>query len=226
MISVVIPTLNEEKYVGKLLSCLCSQTFRHFEVIVVDGNSDDGTARVVKSFSKKLTIKLVNSTKRNVSVQRNIGVSQARFNQLLFLDADVIIGKDFIKNMNNISFGTVKILPYNGKWYDKAFFMTINILFYLLHRIKPYAIGSCIVSNKKLHKSVRGFDEKITFCEDFDYVRRSSKYSGFVFDNKNRVFVSIRRFEEKGTKNTMRLWMKSFFYNLFTNKYLEVDYGW
>lgn len=44
-LSIIIPTLNEEKYIGKLLDCLANQTYKGFEVIVVDGKSGD------KSFS-------------------------------------------------------------------------------------------------------------------------------------------------------------------------------
>jgi cellulose synthase/poly-beta-1,6-N-acetylglucosamine synthase-like glycosyltransferase len=48
--SIVIPTLNEENYVGSLLSDIASQTRKAHEVIVVDGNSQDATASVVERF--------------------------------------------------------------------------------------------------------------------------------------------------------------------------------
>jgi len=209
MISIVIPTLNEEKYIGKLLNCLTKQTFKDFEVIVVDGGSDDKTLNEVAKFNN-LDLKIINSDKRNVSYQRNLGVSKAEFDRLLFLDADVVFEDDFLSKIKN-SFGTVRMKPIDGKWYDKTFFGTINFLFSILQFFKPYAIGSCIISNKQLHKKVNGFDNNITFCEDFDYVRRCSKLSNFIFDRHNEVLVSVRRFERNGTKKTMKLWMKSFF---------------
>jgi len=222
MITVIIPTLNEEKYIGKLLNCLTKQTFKDFEVIVVDGFSDDNTLKEVNKFND-LNLRVINSDKRNVSYQRNLGVSKAKFDRLLFLDADVVFEKDFLSKIKS-SFGTVRMRPIDGKVYDKIFFGTINFLFFMLQSFKPYAIGSCIISNKQLHEKVNGFDNNITFCEDFDYVRRCSKFSRFNFDRHNELLVSIRRFEEKGTKKTMKLWMRSFFYNLFTNKFIRVDY--
>ena len=48
MLSIIIPTLNEEKYIGKLLECLVNQTYTDFEVIVVDGGSKDKTINKVR----------------------------------------------------------------------------------------------------------------------------------------------------------------------------------
>ena len=44
-LSIIIPTLNEERYIGKLLDCLCRQTYKEFEVIVVDGGSKDNLTK-------------------------------------------------------------------------------------------------------------------------------------------------------------------------------------
>lgn len=52
--SIVIPALNEENYIGTLLDSLVGQEFKDFEVFVVDGDSEDGTRKVVESYMSKL----------------------------------------------------------------------------------------------------------------------------------------------------------------------------
>ena len=72
--SVIIPTLNEEKYVGVLLNSLEKQEFKDFEVLVVDGNSKDSTCKVVRAYTKSVpNFRLIKSPKRGVAYQRNYG---------------------------------------------------------------------------------------------------------------------------------------------------------
>ena len=97
MLSIIVPTLNEEKHIPNLLNCLKNQTYKNFEIIVVDAHSNDKTKEVVKKF-KNLKIKIINSEKRNVAYQRNIGVKYANNERILFLDADTKIPKDFFEN--------------------------------------------------------------------------------------------------------------------------------
>ena len=72
--SIVIPSLNEEKYLPKLLEDLAAQTYSDFEVIVVDGNSKDETVKRSLEFKKSLlSLEVISSKERNVSHQRNLG---------------------------------------------------------------------------------------------------------------------------------------------------------
>src|SRR3989344_4421237 len=96
MLSIVIPTLNEEKYIPNLLNCLKNQTFKNFEIIVVDANSRDNTKKTISKF-KDLKIKIINSKIRNPGYQRNLGVKNAKNERILFLDADTKISEDFLE---------------------------------------------------------------------------------------------------------------------------------
>ena len=71
--SIIIPTLNEEKFLPKLLESLTTQTVKDFEVIVVDGQSKDKTVAVAKRFAGTLQLTVVTSEKPSVSYQRNYG---------------------------------------------------------------------------------------------------------------------------------------------------------
>jgi len=71
--SIIIPCLNEEKYLPKLLEDLSNQTLQDFEVIVIDGNSEDKTIQLIEKYKDIFsTFKIIISKIRNVSVQRKL----------------------------------------------------------------------------------------------------------------------------------------------------------
>jgi glycosyltransferase involved in cell wall biosynthesis len=72
--SIIIPTLNEEKFIGGLLDDLASQSFTDFEVIHVDGNSEDKTCEIVETFQSKLKVQTIKTEKRNLSYQRTSSI--------------------------------------------------------------------------------------------------------------------------------------------------------
>ena len=85
-ISVVIPLYNKGPYIARALNSVLAQTFQDFEVIVVDGSTDDG-AEVVKGFDDS-RIRLIQEEGVGVSAARNQGVAAARAELIAFLDAD------------------------------------------------------------------------------------------------------------------------------------------
>ena len=95
--SIIIPTLNEEKFIPKLLLDLSYQKDKNFEIIIVDGNSSDKTKEVVLKFKTQLPINFFTVDKRNVSYQRNLGTKKASGRYLIFLDADSGVRSNFIK---------------------------------------------------------------------------------------------------------------------------------
>ncbi|MBU0614525.1 MAG: glycosyltransferase family 2 protein, partial [Nanoarchaeota archaeon] len=176
-LSIIIPTLNEERYVGKLLECLCRQTYKNFEVIVVDGHSDDKTKAVVRKFNDRLSLKLINSDNRNVAYQRNLGASKAKYERLLFLDADVVMDNRFIENsleqLKTEAVGIPKYVPLSRKPKFRIIFNSINFWFRLTSKIRPCGIGMGIFSNNKLHIE---FDRRLVMAEDMDYIRKCCRH--------------------------------------------------
>src|SRR5688572_25766785 len=95
--SVIIPTLNEAQFLPKLLTDLAAQQEKEFEVIVVDGKSEDQTVSRARGFAEKLTLSVYEVEKRNVSFQRNYGASKAHGRYFIFFDADVGMAATFLK---------------------------------------------------------------------------------------------------------------------------------
>lgn len=95
-ISIVIITLNEEKRIGRLLEDLTKQTHQNFEVIVVDSNSEDSTREVAQAYESALPeLTVHHMDTRGVSLGRNTGAELAKYERILFLDADVRLPSDF-----------------------------------------------------------------------------------------------------------------------------------
>jgi hypothetical protein len=86
-ISVIIPTLNEERYIRNLLISLKNQSFKNFEVIIVDGGSSDKTVQVAEAFGARIIVK----PKLKEFPSRNEGAKVASGEILLFTGADIIM---------------------------------------------------------------------------------------------------------------------------------------
>ena len=99
MISVIIPTYNEEDVILKCLESLGKQKGVGFEVIVVDDGSTDTTPLKLRGASNTLKYKLIiiNGKHGGPGVARNLGAKQAKGNILVFVDADMTFDKHFLK---------------------------------------------------------------------------------------------------------------------------------
>lgn len=87
MISIVIPLYNKEQFVGQTIKSLLSQTFKEFEAIFVDDGSTDKSPQIVENIQDN-RIKLVRKENGGPSSARNLGVENAKYDWILYLDAD------------------------------------------------------------------------------------------------------------------------------------------
>ena len=85
-VSVVIPAYNAARFIRQTLDSAAAQTFRDFEIIVVDDGSQDETAQIVESFGER--VRLIRQPNGGVSKARNVGMEQARGEYVALLDAD------------------------------------------------------------------------------------------------------------------------------------------
>lgn len=204
-ISIIIPTLNEEKYLPNLLVSIAKQEFAgKLEVIVVDGYSKDRTIGIAKQLSDNIKSLKIISTKANISRQRNVGAKKAQYTTLIFLDADMVLSDNFLTSISHKidekSFvGIPLILPYNGSLTDYCYIIFSYLGKLLLRFYRPVITGKCIITNKRNHIKIGGFNEKAVFAEDIDYgfrsVKNGAKYHMFF---GSRVYTSTRRRKEMG----------------------------
>jgi rhamnosyltransferase len=97
-ISIIIPTLQAERYLPELLSSLYCQTLKPVQIIIVDSSSQDGTVNIAKEFQCKVT--LIPAGEFNHGGSRNLGASMAVGDVLVFLTQDAIpVGEHFLATL-------------------------------------------------------------------------------------------------------------------------------
>lgn len=99
MASVIVPCYNAEKTLNRTIQSLEQQTYKDFEVILIDDGSTDNTIKIIETIQKTsgLTIKFVHQKNSGVSSARNYGISIAQGKYLCFLDSDDVYHKRFLE---------------------------------------------------------------------------------------------------------------------------------
>ena len=197
MLSIIIPTRNEEHYLPFLLDSITSKNseFTDYEIIIADGNSQDRTREIARNSACKVVL-------GGLPAQgRNAGAKIAKGELFLFLDADVVLPPGFFSHIfsefqkKKLSIASFPLFP-KGKTIDSFFFSLYNSLAMISQNFLPYA-SQAILIEKKIHEAIGGFDEEIKISEDHYYARKAKKFGKFGMLSKP-VFVSLRRFEREG----------------------------
>ncbi len=236
--AIVIPTLNEQYFIGRLLDSLAHQTVQPKEIIVVDAYSKDKTIAEVKKRKKELPqLTYYQIPRSTISRQRNFGVSKSRQLYLLFLDADMSLGspnilKDYYQEVleTKPDVAAAFNLPQSDYWKDKLFFHLMNLFFLLSRPVRPMAgYGLNLYVKRSIFNEAGGFDEQILIGEDQELVQRIVKRGGkFIFLEKVRLYTSVRRFEKEGRLKFLWRVTQSFFYIIrfgYRGNPVEYEFG-
>ena len=206
-LAIITPTLNEEKYIGKLLDSISRQTVKPKEIIIVDAQSQDKTICEIKKRVKVLPqLKFYQIPKQTISRQRNIGVSKTTAKHLLFLDADMILldPQTLEKYLAEVEqkkpdIAAATNLADSDYWKDKSFFMAMDLTFKTIRPIWPTAQGMNVYVRRQIFMRSKGFDESIHCGEDHEFVSRVVKKGGrFVYLKTPKLYTSIRRIKKVG----------------------------
>lgn len=207
-ISIIIPTLNEEKLLPLLLESIIKQTFKNYEIIISDAGSTDNTQQIAKKYNCVIT------RGGKPAKGRNEGAKIAQGEFLIFLDADVILPKQFLKNVHQemqqeyIDLATCEFDPISRLNIDKILHKLANLSIHLSQQTNPHAPGFCIIITKRLFQRIKGFDETLTIAEDHDLVKRASTYRPLEILKSTKIKVSVRRLEKEGRLLLLTKYMK------------------
>ena len=176
MLSIIIPTLNEEKYIKDSLVSIKKQVFSgEYEIIVADFDSKDRTVEIAKG------------------------------DIFLFTDGDTILPDGFLEKsisefrQRNLDIANFHLIPRKG---NKFFKFGFNLFFnWLTARFAgdtfPYTINSILVK-KEIHQKIGGFNECMEYAEDNIYVREGVEIGRFGSIKSCHILFSTRRFDEDG----------------------------
>ncbi len=202
-VSIVIPTLNEEKFIGKLLKSVFQQTVKPYEIISVDCGSQDDTQAIIRSF-KGVTLTIAD---KPVGNQRTYGGKKARSDMLLFLDADAQLPENFLQeSMKQIQSRSLDIacpqyVPYPGSRSINLFYSFFNTVFKISEKHMPSGAGSAIFVKRKLFHQMGGFKKELKF-DDIQFIRAAARHGTFGMIT-TVVRVSDRRIREYGMLQTV-----------------------
>lgn len=202
-ISIVIPAFNEQKYIKSVFKGIKSQSFRDFEVIVVDGNSTDSTREI----SKKNGAKVIIEPKKNIGAARNTGAKKARGDLILFTNADTMASRDLLSDYQRL-FRDQKVVAASGPLIplEKTtafirfgyFFASVILAKITFIGGKPAISGSNFIVRKSAFKRCGGFDESLYTYEDLDLAHRLKRLGDVRYLNSAAVATSTRRIVKWG----------------------------
>jgi len=205
--SIIIPTLNEEKFLPHLLDSLVVQTDKDFEVIVVDGSSQDKTVARAHTFASRLPkLTVIVSTKASLPLQRNLGAKKASGDWLVFMDADVLCMPYFMDRMEayisreKTSVFTTWFQPDSNIVNDAFFTLLANLVLEGSLLIKrPITPGPLTVIRSDVFGAIGGYDESHAFNEDIEFGLRLLKKGFHETILRETLYIwSMRRIRNEG----------------------------
>jgi len=112
MISIITPVYNAEKFIEQTIKSVLSQTYRDFELILVDDNSTDNSVSIIKRYMNDSRIRLIELPENSGAARaRNVGIENARGRYIAFLDSDDIWSRKKLEKqidfMNEHQYGFV-----------------------------------------------------------------------------------------------------------------------
>ncbi len=202
MLTIVIPTKNEEAYLPILLKSIKKQTLQPTQIIVADAHSSDHTRELATSYGATVINGGLPAT------ARNLGAAHAKTDLIFFLDADVELrDPEFLEKAvtemkkRHLGLATCDVFPLSDDFIDHFMHKAYNTYVRAWGALFPHAPGFCMLVQRDLHNKLGGFDESIPFCEDHDYAQRFRKFGRFGFLKSTKIPVSIRRLDRDGRMN-------------------------
>ena len=206
MFSVIIPLYNKEKYIEKALQSVLNQSFKQFEIIVIDDGSTDNSLEIVQQLqTENCTLKILEQKNSGVSTARNNAVKAADYDYIAFLDADDWWAQDYLEKMkcliDDFSEGMLFASSYfkvkNGKHipakigvnqnFTRGYFDYLQA--YINSPYMPVWTGAAVVK-KLIFEEMNGFNPVLKMGEDFDlWVRIALKYK-VVLENQPLAFYN------------------------------------
>lgn len=198
MFSIVIPLYNKELSIRNTIQSVLDQTYKNFEIIVVNDGSTDNSINVVQSFNDS-RIKIVNQINQGVSATRNNGIANSNFEWIAFLDADDLWEPNHLQEIRNMmqKFPNKKVYVTSFEFSskkekgttDKTNKVYLVDNYFRQAKKKHILWTSIVVVKKETILKVGGFDIRMSNGEDLDCWARLAKSNDIVkSDNVTAIY--------------------------------------
>lgn len=204
MFSVIIPLYNKAPYIAKAIESVLGQTYRDFEVIVIDDGSTDQSLEVVKTFENK-SITIISQPNSGVSTARNNGVKLAKHPYICFLDADDWWHPTFLEEMKQLItdfpdagiYGSGYYIVKNGKERIAPIGVPQGFERGIIDYCEVYAKTLCmpiwtgaVIVPKNIFDEEGGFKSQLKLGEDFDLWIRIALKHKVILVNKPLAYYN------------------------------------
>ncbi|MFL9834878.1 glycosyltransferase family 2 protein [Chryseobacterium terrae] len=202
LISVIIPYYKGESYIEECLDSIYGQTFKNFEVILINDGSPKDFLENLKNI-KYPNLILFHQENKGQSSARNKGVEIAQGKYILFLDCDDKIEKTFMEKTENVLSNNSKIKI----CYTKSLFFEKENTEWMLpdFKIKDFLFSNCIPVTALFYREdfikAHGFEENLTYFEDWDLWISILENGGEVYRIPEHLFFYRIRHDDNSLTN-------------------------
>jgi hypothetical protein len=156
--------------------------------------------------------------KRWVSLWRNTWWKLAKYENILFLDADTFFEKDFIEkflneiNIRNLESATAQLSTNKSSLLYSVWFLIMNSWMKITQYFSPTGVWACLFSKKYVFDKVWWFDERISLCEDCEFLKRTKIYWFNFWVLKQKFYFDFRRLEQEWLYTTYFKYLRANFH--------------
>ncbi|MFA6554065.1 MAG: glycosyltransferase [Candidatus Paceibacterota bacterium] len=224
MLSIIIPTYNEEKYIGESLEQFKQKLTLPHEIIVSDDKSTDKTVEIAKSF-QDVTVLVPEKKHQAIGANRNEGARTAKGDFFVFMDGDSRIENPdkffstileyFEANKNVVAVTTyLQVLKECETFTDRFIYIIFNWTHVLKNNIfhTGEASGKFQMIRKEAFLKVNGYREDLVSREDANMFQRLSEIGRTICLSNLRVFHYGRRAHRIGWPKLLYIWMTETLY--------------
>jgi glycosyltransferase involved in cell wall biosynthesis len=219
MISIIIPTLNEEKVIADTIQRIKSELTLPHEIIISDGKSTDGTVEIARQYADAV-VAYTGDVRQTIAHGRNAGANAAQGDFFVFLDADCTIPhpdqffarafENFKKYPDLVALTAwLRVLPEHETFMDKLVFNGQNIFCIFMNEVLGKGLapgGEFQMVRAETFRKLGGFNEKLVASEDIEFFRRLSALGKVKLDRQMVVMHTGRRAHKIGWPKLLTLW--------------------
>lgn len=236
--SIIIPCYNLENYISKTIENVLKQTYINFELVLIDDGSTDNTLKILKTYEKRDNrIIVISKENGGVSSARNIGISKAAGEYILFLDGDDLIENNLLAkaqeifeqgNVDMFSFGYKKTMDdinsvikryysekYNKKTFTGVYFQNLYFSKKISQVMCSFIIKKSIVMDNQIL-----FDENTKYAEDQEFQLKCNVNCKSIYYEAKEYFYYIQR---EGSAINQKMVRENFDVYFRMNKYIKED---